>query len=99
MVMKSQTITSTIILKASSYAKYIKSDVHCSYSRHNVMRLCAGMSPSPTRRSFATRRSMSPIAMRPSPLGSVKRKFDMVDDSNNSCSTSSQPLKKFFTER
>lgn len=71
------------------------------------MRLQYGMSPSPTRRSFATRRSMSPIAIRPSPLGSVvvgsvKRKFDMIDD-GNSCSSSSsshqQPYKKFFTER
>lgn len=68
-------------------------------SRQNVMRLCAGMSPSPTRRTFATRRSMSPIAMRPSPLGSVKRKFDMIDDGNScSSSASSQPYKKFFTE-
>jgi hypothetical protein len=66
-------------------------------SRQSVMRLCPAMSPSPTRRSFATRRSMSPIAMRPSALGSVKRKFDMVDD-GNSCSSSSQPYKKFFTE-
>ncbi|KAG5675714.1 hypothetical protein PVAND_005595 [Polypedilum vanderplanki] len=70
-------------------------------SRHSVMRLCAsGMSPSPTRRTFATRRSMSPIAMRPSPLGSVKRKFDQLIDDGNSCSSSasSQPYKKFFTE-
>lgn len=71
-------------------------------SRHCVMRLQYGMSPSPTRRSFATRRSMSPIAIRPSPLGSVKRKFDMIDDLN-SCSSSSstqlQPHKKFFAER
>lgn len=67
------------------------------------MKLQYGMSPSPTRRSFATRRSMSPIAIRPSPLGnlgSVKRKFDMIEDTN-SCSSSSQqqPYKKFFTER
>lgn len=68
------------------------------------MKLQYGMSPSPTRRSFATRRSMSPIAIRPSPLGSlvgsVKRKFDMIDDTN-SCSSSSQqqPYKKFFTEK
>lgn len=70
------------------------------FSRHNVVRLQYGMSPSPTRRSFATRRSMSPIAIRPSPLGSVKRKFEMIDD-GNSCSSStssSQPYKKIFTE-
>lgn len=70
-------------------------------NRHNVIRLQCGMSPSPTRRSFATRRSMSPIAIRPSPLGSVKRKFDMIDD-GNSCSSSassSQPYKRIFTER
>lgn len=36
------------------------------------------LSPSPTRKptSYMTRRSLSPIAMRPSPLGSVKRKLD-----------------------
>ncbi|CRK93324.1 CLUMA_CG006865, isoform A [Clunio marinus] len=69
-------------------------------SRHNVVRLQYGMSPSPTRRSFATRRSMSPIAIRPSPLGSVKRKFEMIED-GNSCSSStstSQPYKRIFTE-
>ncbi|XP_073988577.1 P2R1A-PPP2R2A-interacting phosphatase regulator 1 [Rhodnius prolixus] len=38
------------------------------------------LSPSPTRK-FATRRSQSPIAMRPSPLGnSVKRKFELEDN-------------------
>lgn len=53
------------------------------------------MSPSPTRRtSFQTRRSMSPIAIRPSPLSSIKRKFDMIDDSMSG----SQPFKKIFTE-
>lgn len=40
------------------------------------------MSPSPTRKSFTTRRSLSPIAMRPSPLGPVKRKFDLMDESD-----------------
>ncbi|XP_032670505.1 protein FAM122A [Odontomachus brunneus] len=34
-------------------------------------------SPSPTRKSFATRRSLSPIAIRPSCLGPVKRKFEL----------------------
>ncbi|KAG0727023.1 Protein FAM122A [Chionoecetes opilio] len=35
-------------------------------------------SPSPTKRSFSTRRSLSPIALRPSPLGTgLKRKWDM----------------------
>uniref|UniRef100_A0A1B6EMS8 Protein FAM122A n=1 Tax=Cuerna arida TaxID=1464854 RepID=A0A1B6EMS8_9HEMI len=37
------------------------------------------LSPSPTRK-FTTRRSLSPIAMRPSSLGSVKRKFDLDDN-------------------
>uniref|UniRef100_A0A1B6MAC7 Protein FAM122A n=1 Tax=Graphocephala atropunctata TaxID=36148 RepID=A0A1B6MAC7_9HEMI len=37
------------------------------------------LSPSPTRK-FTTRRSLSPIAMRPSSLGSVKRKFDLEDN-------------------
>lgn len=60
-------------------------------------------SPSPTRRTFATRRSMSPIAMRPSSLGqAVKRKFDM-DDNNGGASNwsvySPPPLKKIFTDR
>lgn len=60
-------------------------------------------SPSPTRRTFATRRSMSPIAMRPSSLGqAVKRKFDM-DDNNAGASNwsvySPPPLKKIFTDR
>ncbi|XP_042219685.1 P2R1A-PPP2R2A-interacting phosphatase regulator 1-like isoform X2 [Homarus americanus] len=37
-------------------------------------------SPSPTKKTFATRRSLSPIALRPSPLGAgLKRKWD-VDD-------------------
>lgn len=61
------------------------------------MRLPYGLSPSPTRRTFSTRRSMSPIAMRPSQLGPVKRKFELDDTSNwNICSP--PPLKKIFTE-
>ncbi|KAK9510681.1 hypothetical protein O3M35_005417 [Rhynocoris fuscipes] len=45
------------------------------------------LSPSPTRK-FATRRSQSPIAMRPSSLGnSVKRKFELED--------SEPPAKRF----
>ncbi|XP_072764221.1 P2R1A-PPP2R2A-interacting phosphatase regulator 1 [Anoplolepis gracilipes] len=35
------------------------------------------LSPSPTRKAFATRRSLSPIAIRPSCLGPVKRKFEL----------------------
>lgn len=35
-------------------------------------------SPSPTKKSFTTRRSLSPIALRPSPLGAgLKRKWEM----------------------
>ncbi|XP_063239621.1 P2R1A-PPP2R2A-interacting phosphatase regulator 1 [Bacillus rossius redtenbacheri] len=37
-------------------------------------------SPSPTRKGFSTTRSSSPIAMRPSSLGPVKRKFQLDDD-------------------
>ncbi|KAF4533294.1 hypothetical protein B566_EDAN004414 [Ephemera danica] len=35
------------------------------------------LSPSPTRKTFMSRRSLSPIAMRPSALTPVKRKFDL----------------------
>ena len=56
-----------------------------------------GLSPSPTRRTFQTRRSMSPIAMRPSSLGPVKRKFELDDNYSNSYSP--PPFKKIFTER
>ncbi|XP_062125290.1 uncharacterized protein LOC133838256 isoform X1 [Drosophila sulfurigaster albostrigata] len=60
-------------------------------------------SPSPTRRTFATRRSMSPIAMRPSSLGPVKRKFELDSDNNypgvsNWSVYSPPPLKKIFTD-
>ncbi|XP_066969485.1 PPP2R1A-PPP2R2A-interacting phosphatase regulator 1 [Macrobrachium rosenbergii] len=34
-------------------------------------------SPSPTKKTFATRRSLSPIALRPSPLGGLKRKWEV----------------------
>ncbi|KAM8716902.1 hypothetical protein ACLKA7_003727 [Drosophila subpalustris] len=58
-------------------------------------------SPSPTRRTFTSRRSMSPIAMRPSSLGPVKRKFEL-DDNNPGVSNwsvySPPPLKKIFTD-
>ncbi|GAB0096759.1 uncharacterized protein DMENIID0001_123250 [Sergentomyia squamirostris] len=53
------------------------------------------MSPSPTRKTFATRRSMSPNAMRPSTLCPVKRKFDL-DDNSSTCSP--PPYKKMFLE-
>lgn len=56
-----------------------------------------GLSPSPTRRTFQTRRSMSPIAMRPSSLGPVKRKFELDDNYSNSYSP--PPFKKIFTDR
>lgn len=37
-------------------------------------------SPSPTKRTFSTRRSLSPIALRPSPLGAgLKRKYDVEE--------------------
>ncbi|XP_066601330.1 P2R1A-PPP2R2A-interacting phosphatase regulator 1 [Prorops nasuta] len=39
----------------------------------------SSLSPSPTRKAFATRRSLSPIAIRPSCLGPVKRKFELDD--------------------
>ncbi|XP_053960735.1 serine-rich adhesin for platelets isoform X1 [Anastrepha ludens] len=64
------------------------------------MRLPYGLSPSPTRRTFATRRSMSPIAMRPSQLGPVKRKFELDDSGagSNWNVYSQPPMKKIFTE-
>ncbi|XP_017484061.1 PREDICTED: flocculation protein FLO11 [Rhagoletis zephyria] len=64
------------------------------------MKLPYGLSPSPTRRTFATRRSMSPIAMRPSQLGPVKRKFELDDSGpgSNWNVYSQPPLKKIFTE-
>ncbi|XP_067623654.1 uncharacterized protein [Eurosta solidaginis] len=64
------------------------------------MRLPYGLSPSPTRRTFATRRSMSPIAMRPSQLGPVKRKFELEESATGSNWNiySQPPLKKMFTE-
>ncbi|XP_075148210.1 uncharacterized protein LOC142222129 [Haematobia irritans] len=68
------------------------------------LRLPYGLSPSPTRRSttFATRRSMSPIAIRPSQLGPVKRKFEL-DETTPTSSTwnslySQPPSKKMFCE-
>ncbi|KAK6632456.1 hypothetical protein RUM44_007498 [Polyplax serrata] len=42
------------------------------------------LSPSPTRKAFATRRSLSPIALRPSSLGVVKRKFELEEDKESS---------------
>ncbi|KAG7189693.1 hypothetical protein KM043_017363 [Ampulex compressa] len=39
----------------------------------------SNLSPSPTRKTFAIRRSLSPIAIRPSCLGPVKRKFELDD--------------------
>lgn len=62
---------------------------------HSGLRYPYGLSPSPTRKTFATRRSMSPIAMRPSSLGPVKRKFEMDDNSSNY----SPPFKKSFNDR
>jgi len=59
-------------------------------------------SPSPTRRTFTSRRSMSPIAMRPSSLGPVKRKFELEDNNagvSNWSVYSPPPLKKIFTDR
>lgn len=54
-----------------------------NYSSRAGLRLPYVLSPSPTRRTFATRRSMSPIAMRPSSLGPVKRRFDADDNYTN----------------
>ncbi|XP_013101943.2 P2R1A-PPP2R2A-interacting phosphatase regulator 1 [Stomoxys calcitrans] len=70
------------------------------------LRLPYGLSPSPTRRSttFATRRSMSPIAIRPSQLGPVKRKFELDDTAPTTSSStwnsiySQPPSKKMFCE-
>lgn len=46
--------------------------------RHSVFKPTS-LSPSPTRK-FTTRRSQSPIAMRPSALGPVKRKFQLEEN-------------------
>ncbi|XP_012279609.1 protein FAM122A [Orussus abietinus] len=43
----------------------------------------SNLSPSPTRKAFATRRSLSPIAIRPSCLGPVKRKFELDDNTDH----------------
>lgn len=71
--------------------------------RNGVNNVPSVFSPSPTRRVFATRRSMSPIAMRPSQLGPVKRKFELEDNNSGSnwniYSSQQPPLKKFITER
>lgn len=58
-------------------------------------------SPSPTRK-YVTRRSMSPCPIRPSPLSSVKRKFDLEGGGNGGGNGegncySPPPLKKIFT--
>lgn len=54
-------------------------------------------SPSPTRK-YVTRRSMSPCPIRPSPLSSVKRKFDLEGSGNEGGNCySPPPLKKIFT--
>lgn len=54
------------------------------------------LTPSPTRR-FTTRRSMSPVTIRPSQLGGagVKRKFELDDASSSSYSP---PLKKILSQ-
>ncbi|XP_059481451.1 P2R1A-PPP2R2A-interacting phosphatase regulator 1 [Neocloeon triangulifer] len=52
-------------------------------------------SPSPTRKTFLSRRSLSPIAFRPSPLTPVKRKFE-IDSDSDSCSSFSPPAKRPF---
>lgn len=68
-------------------------------SNRNPIRLPPfALSPSPTRKTFTTRRSMSPIAMRPSSLGPVKRKFEL-DDNYTTNSYSPPPFKKVFTDR
>lgn len=67
------------------------------YCSRASLRLPYGLSPSPTRRTFATRRSMSPIAMRPSSLSGVKRKFELEENYVNSYSP--PPFKRIFSER
>ncbi|KAK0172099.1 hypothetical protein PV328_005465 [Microctonus aethiopoides] len=53
------------------------------------------LSPSPTRKAFATRRSLSPIAIRPSCLGPVKRKFELDDSGTDQYSQ--RPVKRTST--
>jgi len=57
------------------------------------------LSPSPTRKTFLSRRSLSPIPFRPSSLTPVKRKFDLGgigDSDSDSCSSFSPPAKRPF---
>lgn len=72
-----------------------------SPTRHNHRFPYHHLSPSPTRKAFATtRRSMSPIAIRPSSLSSqlsIKRKFE-VDDGYSS-TYSPPPIKRVFIDR
>ncbi|XP_065347639.1 P2R1A-PPP2R2A-interacting phosphatase regulator 1 [Cloeon dipterum] len=63
--------------------------------RPSFLRTQRPLSPSPTRKTFLSRRSLSPIAFRPSPLTPVKRKFELDSDSD-SCSSFSPPAKRPF---
>lgn len=67
---------------------------------YSSIRYPFGMSPSPTRKTFATRRSMSPNHVRPSQLCPVKRKFDIDDTSSgaNGSASSPPPHKKMFLD-
>ncbi|XP_008547724.1 P2R1A-PPP2R2A-interacting phosphatase regulator 1 [Microplitis demolitor] len=62
----------------------------CYSPRLHIVHWRNNLSPSPTRKPFAMRRSLSPIAIRPSCLGPVKRKFDLTDNSTDR----QQPLKR-----
>ncbi|XP_058789089.1 PPP2R1A-PPP2R2A-interacting phosphatase regulator 1 isoform X3 [Phymastichus coffea] len=71
---------------------------HCySPNFHVVTWKNSSLSPSPTRKAFATRRSLSPIAIRPSCLGAnmsaVKRKFEL-DGNKGSDRLFHPPLKR-----
>lgn len=84
--------------------------LHLNFANSNLVTECSSpsptrhshrfpyhhLSPSPTRKAFATRRSMSPIAIRPSQL-SIKRKFE-VDDGYSS-TYSPPPIKRIFIDR
>lgn len=78
---------------SAAAAQLANSSSNSSFS--STLRYPFGMSPSPTRKTFATRRSMSPNHVRPSQLCPVKRKFDMDDNCGGG---SPPPHKKMFLD-
>lgn len=106
-----QQVPSTVV--ANNVANICSSPSPTSSSRHHHHHLLNNVphviSPSPTRRVFATRRSMSPIAIRPSQLYPMKRKMETEENnggggaaaasSNWNNYTQQPPMKKLIIER